>query len=650
MIPRILQRCAGAVVNAWGGAVVGALVGQVVGAVMGPALGSMRLAEMLQKMVDEGAFPEIGAWVLDFIFNWMPGASLAKGIVGMICGFMAGIGVGTIVGAGVGLVAGFATTIGLGSRRLVIPSASRVNNSAIDYFLAQRLSRGLEGLAIKHAIGVGLGLVIAESLWIWSKNLPVDAPGPGYLVYATFGLVDAALMGATIGYLAASLCVTLQRIAPWALAGTIPGVLWMQLAPQLGTSLGQGRSSGALAIMGAMLAHGACLFIGPLRGKWSIAREGAFVALALGWLVLDNPFAGMVGFLGFVVIGWSVPAWRPVLVLEVTNAGPAPTGTALPVGSFFWSGKALLGGLLGSLLGMFTGYLGGLPLWLLAGSVFMHRKLITERWLWAKAQVNLPTPATSTIGLGAPSLGVASVSASVLAPSWLGAVAGFLLVSLSLASAAVGFLTENRSESASTMSAQQTAPRAADTAIPTSSVPSVRQTTSNAVEPSVAAPTLLASTPTASTSDVSPPPTASALTDAEAVTTHTSGKVLPPEASALEQLLHRYYADLNSGDFDANRYFAPSVERFVSRLGTTTSWINNYIRTTFPKQFKEHHFEMEPNTLTADGMPGQYTFIEHSRYLLVAKNKRHNARWRVRVRVDHNGKLVHFRQFERAEP
>lgn len=116
-------------------------------------------------------------------------------------------------------------------------------------------------------------------------------------------------------------------------------------------------------------------------------------------------------------------------------------------------------------------------------------------------------------------------------------------------------------------------------------------------------------------------------------------------------MLNRYYADLNSGDFDAARYFEPAVEHFITFQQTSPAAINHDIHDVFPKQFQQHHFALEPGSLASEG-PNQYVYVERSHYYLVAKKRLKDARVQVRVRFGPSGKLVFLHQFHLlpAEP
>jgi outer membrane protein OmpA-like peptidoglycan-associated protein len=115
---------------------------------------------------------------------------------------------------------------------------------------------------------------------------------------------------------------------------------------------------------------------------------------------------------------------------------------------------------------------------------------------------------------------------------------------------------------------------------------------------------------------------------------------------AVLDVLNGYYRELNDGNFDANRYFEPSVERYITMMNTSTDAMNNYIRNIFPKQFKQHHFELEEGSLSQES-PGQYLYVEHSNYIQAGKTQSVEKRVKVRVRLSPAGKLVSLHQFQR---
>ena len=130
--------------------------------------------------------------------------------------------------------------------------------------------------------------------------------------------------------------------------------------------------------------------------------------------------------------------------------------------------------------------------------------------------------------------------------------------------------------------------------------------------------------------------------------TATAGDAIAVGASKQPVLdvLHAYYRELNDGHFDANRYFEPSVDRYITMVNTSTAAMNNYIWNVFPKQFKEHHFEAEDDSLSAESA-GEYVYVERSRYIQAGKQKSVEKRVKVRIRLSPAGKLVFLQQFQR---
>lgn len=120
----------------------------------------------------------------------------------------------------------------------------------------------------------------------------------------------------------------------------------------------------------------------------------------------------------------------------------------------------------------------------------------------------------------------------------------------------------------------------------------------------------------------------------------------PPQAAPVEPnllLLRDYYAGVNSGQFDAARYFAPQVARYIGMRNTTPGAIQTYIDRTFPTQFRQVRFEADERSYESDGA-GQFSYIEHAKYFNVGKGKYEKIDSLVRVRFDAQGKLTHLWQ------
>jgi hypothetical protein len=108
-------------------------------------------------------------------------------------------------------------------------------------------------------------------------------------------------------------------------------------------------------------------------------------------------------------------------------------------------------------------------------------------------------------------------------------------------------------------------------------------------------------------------------------------------------VLRAYYRELNDGTFEATRYFAPQVTRYITMRATTPSAINRYIRTGFPRQFREAEFTMDETSLTQDG-PNLFSYREHANYFEVKKNEYQALTTLVRVEFEASGRLISFHQ------
>jgi len=162
------------------------------------------------------------------------------------------------------------------------------------------------------------------------------------------------------------------------------------------------------------------------------------------------------------------------------------------------------------------------------------------------------------------------------------------------------------------------------------------------------------STPATASAPTSTPLAARAAARPPSTTTAASN--LPPTAAATNArdasvlaLVRSYYSDLNHQTFDANRYFEPNVERYITMLNTSTTAMNSYVQRTLPKQFKDYDFQYEEGSLEREAT-GTYVFVEHARYFVVAKKEQQQKRYRVRVRVAPEGKMVFFQQFQPLPP
>ncbi len=131
----------------------------------------------------------------------------------------------------------------------------------------------------------------------------------------------------------------------------------------------------------------------------------------------------------------------------------------------------------------------------------------------------------------------------------------------------------------------------------------------------------------------------------------------PAEAPALsegaaktrvEDIMRRYYTDLQASPFSAAAYFAPQVERFYLMQNTTPAAINAELEKTHFPEFLEGQTAIRPGTLqvsppVADGSRVA-TFVENSTALRQSLQKHQQIAAQVRVRFDKNFKIVYLRQ------
>ena len=115
-----------------------------------------------------------------------------------------------------------------------------------------------------------------------------------------------------------------------------------------------------------------------------------------------------------------------------------------------------------------------------------------------------------------------------------------------------------------------------------------------------------------------------------------------PTKSPARVTLERYYADLNHRRFEAARYFAPSIKRYITMREPSAKAIDQYIRNVFPKQFESYEFLLDEGSIREDG-PNALIFSERCLYYLVKNHEFHNVVAEVRVEFDAEGRIVEFR-------
>jgi hypothetical protein len=106
----------------------------------------------------------------------------------------------------------------------------------------------------------------------------------------------------------------------------------------------------------------------------------------------------------------------------------------------------------------------------------------------------------------------------------------------------------------------------------------------------------------------------------------------PPELETerVLALLRGYYTDLNAGTFQASRYFAPSVSRFITMQNTTAKAIQAYVTNVLPKTYTTYRADMDETTLTRTD-PRTFTYLETTS--VMQKNQKRTLSARVTVQL-----------------
>jgi len=169
-----------------------------------------------------------------------------------------------------------------------------------------------------------------------------------------------------------------------------------------------------------------------------------------------------------------------------------------------------------------------------------------------------------------------------------------------------------------------------------------------------ASPSAQAPAPAPSTPAVSPPeppaapPAAPADSPSVPVAAATAPTAPPPELitpqpapELARATLRAYYSDLNRRQFDAERYFVPTVKRYITMRNTSPAAINHYMRGLFPKQFESYEYLVDEATVRDDG-PRALAYVERVRYYVVKKREFRSIVAEVRVEFDDSGKFVDF--------
>lgn len=123
-------------------------------------------------------------------------------------------------------------------------------------------------------------------------------------------------------------------------------------------------------------------------------------------------------------------------------------------------------------------------------------------------------------------------------------------------------------------------------------------------------------------------------------------KVSKTNVSA-RQPIDLYYEELRSENFDANRYFSPQIERFISMKNTTPEAINKYIINSYFKGYKNNDYSIENGSYeerSLDNGNTEASFIEVGTCFKVKQDKDLFTRLKMVVLVNSEGKIYKWTQ------
>jgi hypothetical protein len=116
--------------------------------------------------------------------------------------------------------------------------------------------------------------------------------------------------------------------------------------------------------------------------------------------------------------------------------------------------------------------------------------------------------------------------------------------------------------------------------------------------------------------------------------------------------LQSYYADLMNRNFDATKYFADKVDRFITMRNVTPQVINSYINSSYYKEFvnAKSEIEQEPFVVTKESQD-RYSveYIENGTCYRTSLKKYQHSRVNVKVLLTSEFKIVFFHQYKLIE-
>ena len=112
--------------------------------------------------------------------------------------------------------------------------------------------------------------------------------------------------------------------------------------------------------------------------------------------------------------------------------------------------------------------------------------------------------------------------------------------------------------------------------------------------------------------------------------------------------INSYYSDLNNKTFEATKYFADKVDRFITMLNTTPADINNNINTSFYKEFRESKSNMLDSAYTITKEENDnysIDYIEYGECFRTSLQQFRKAEVRVKVILNADFKIKSFYEY-----
>ncbi len=144
------------------------------------------------------------------------------------------------------------------------------------------------------------------------------------------------------------------------------------------------------------------------------------------------------------------------------------------------------------------------------------------------------------------------------------------------------------------------------------------------------------------------------VSDGKIVVNENTSTTLPEsdyESKAL-MVIRSYYSDLKAKSFDARKYFADKVDRFITMRNTTPPEINNYINTSFYNEFVGSRIEIEDGSVSFNkNGNGEYVldYIENGNCYRTSKQKNQSTKAKVMVILNADFKIKFFNQYKLLE-